>query len=544
VQERTARDAVSVDRGVGSCDQPSLACLLRLQRTAGNRVVARLVADHRDTRVRRAAHAMLPPARAAAGTLPSDTDEERKPPYSVRSAALADDMDEVFVDPDGTLKQIWTPSRGYIRHPHARYLDKTIGEDGRIGGWFKEGVFHYVVDERGRVLIAPRSVDPADPDGWALPHPTLIGGKDPKVLAAGEVEIRAGQIYRIDNYSGHYHPGRPSLRAAVTGFLRIRASAIHPDFRAESVHIDDLGFETRKPFRTLRTFPREFRTALRGLSTDVTRVRPRTEAFRAGVRTAGATAAGALVDLALMYVASKVKEKFDNAIIERELNKLAAEDIKRLAPDVKALLADKRQELKNLLSADSGAPIYLNVRFTISLVQTPKYNQYDGFSSSPDMVESPPVVKVGEVAYGREPLNAAPTHSMETSLGAAIFTTIVPYSRMLSPEEIAALENEPARPPIDGQRTRHAGDTEIREWLKRHPSDIGRLPVWDKARIIHRLLDGWVSDDDLQAIESVCKSVTDKKEMEEIDKAIRPRVKRLWSARQRMWLNRILDLQP
>jgi hypothetical protein len=44
-----------------------------------------------------------------------------------------------------------------------------------------------------------------------MPHPTLIGGRNPEVLAAGMVEFRGGRLYSIDNASGHFRPSNESL---------------------------------------------------------------------------------------------------------------------------------------------------------------------------------------------------------------------------------------------------------------------------------------------------------------------------------------------
>lgn len=48
----------------------------------------------------------------------------------------------------------------------------------------------------------------------ALPHPTLIGGKDPRVLTAGELVIKNGKIVEINNQTGHFRSDINSLRHA------------------------------------------------------------------------------------------------------------------------------------------------------------------------------------------------------------------------------------------------------------------------------------------------------------------------------------------
>ena len=89
------------------------------------------------------------------------------------------------------------------------------------------------------------------------------------------------------------------------------------------------------------------------------------------------------------------------------------------------------------------------------------------------------------------------------------------------------------------------GDSELREWLKGHSyDDIRKLPQFEKVRIISRLIDGWVSDDDLEAIEWVIKSIKDPQEMTAIVTEISPRVSELRFAKQRTRLQTALDTKP
>ena len=65
----------------------------------------------------------------------------------------------------------------------------------------------YVIDKDGNLIIGKR-----DPSGeFRMPHPTLIGGKDPKVLAAGTIEFSKGKIISVDNASGHFKPKASTL---------------------------------------------------------------------------------------------------------------------------------------------------------------------------------------------------------------------------------------------------------------------------------------------------------------------------------------------
>jgi hypothetical protein len=93
--------------------------------------------------------------------------------------------------------------------------------------------------------------------------------------------------------------------------------------------------------------------------------------------------------------------------------------------------------------------------------------------------------------------------------------------------------------------TRHlSGDSEMRTWITGHtPAQIAVLPVAEKKRLINRLLDGYVHDDDVAAIERICAAVTTAVEMENIDAGIRPRVSSL-NARQGGRVGAALSRRP
>lgn len=86
------------------------------------------------------------------------------------------------------------------------------------------GKFMYVVDLNGNIIIGTRA-------GGHMPHPTLIGGQDPMVKAAGIVDIRAGRIYFIDNASGHFRPSKSSLNSAKEAFESLRPKGFHLNFQ-------------------------------------------------------------------------------------------------------------------------------------------------------------------------------------------------------------------------------------------------------------------------------------------------------------------------
>lgn len=89
------------------------------------------------------------------------------------------------------------------------------------------------------------------------------------------------------------------------------------------------------------------------------------------------------------------------------------------------------------------------------------------------------------------------------------------------------------------------GDELIRKWIKHHDvAAIGRL-LWDeKSRMILRLLDGWVSNEDVEAIEKICGSVGNKGEMELIRSKANKVAKRLFFEKVRQRVQAALEREP
>lgn len=121
--------------------------------------------------------------------------------YHVVTGELAHDKK----DPD-----IYNPKTGYFKNPTASRLDKAAqGNAIYLDGKKANGQYTYVMNENGDIVFGKRS-NPNDSSKRA-PHPTLIGGKDPIVQAAGMMTFREGKIYSIDNNSGHYRPNIQSM---------------------------------------------------------------------------------------------------------------------------------------------------------------------------------------------------------------------------------------------------------------------------------------------------------------------------------------------
>ncbi|MFN8463909.1 MAG: hypothetical protein U0X20_00100 [Caldilineaceae bacterium] len=77
-------------------------------------------------------------------------------------------------------------------------------------------------------------------------------------------------------------------------------------------------------------------------------------------------------------------------------------------------------------------------------------------------------------------------------------------------------------------------DDEIRAWVAAHGlADIERLPATEKLRMILSVMRGWVSDDDIAAIQRILGSVSSAAEMTALRRAIEPHLSDLSSIGQR-----------
>lgn len=124
----------------------------------------------------------------------------------------------------------------YIRNPKTYILDASYvrGPGGKIeiNGVLANGEYMYVVDLENNIILGSRA--------GHMPHPTLIGGKNPRVQAAGMVDIRGGLIKEIDNVSGHYKPPGNTIAAAQRAFQnKLPAKSFHREFKGFVVFVPE-----------------------------------------------------------------------------------------------------------------------------------------------------------------------------------------------------------------------------------------------------------------------------------------------------------------
>ncbi len=116
----------------------------------------------------------------------------------------------------------------YVRNPTAHNIKDYVSEGSNyLGNKNMNGKYIYAVDMDGNIIIGTRG-------GQRMPHPTLIGGKNPQVQAAGMVEVRGGKIYSIDNASGHFKSSNGCLKTAEDAFGNLPQNIYSKDFKGFS----------------------------------------------------------------------------------------------------------------------------------------------------------------------------------------------------------------------------------------------------------------------------------------------------------------------
>ena len=85
------------------------------------------------------------------------------------------------------------------------------------------------MNSEGEMLIGTRC-NPNDPKKRS-PHPTLIGGKNPKAKCAGLIIAKHGKIHDINNQSGHFKPALKSMEVYVYPYMH-KLTKKHPNLFA------------------------------------------------------------------------------------------------------------------------------------------------------------------------------------------------------------------------------------------------------------------------------------------------------------------------
>jgi Domain of unknown function (DUF4157)/Lipase (class 3) len=97
---------------------------------------------------------------------------------------------------------------------------------------------------------------------------------------------------------------------------------------------------------------------------------------------------------------------------------------------------------------------------------------------------------------------------------------------------------------IENAASNWGGDAKARDFAESNKRTIPNYNASQLLEHLNRLLDGWVSDDDVQAFETICHGVKDPKIMTQIQATISPRLQELHSEHQRKWIEDAINLKP
>ena len=130
---------------------------------------------------------------------------------SMKSQSFAKKYSVVPIEHEKDIKNsyVYDSIVGYKKNPTAtNIIDAIKNNNVYLDGHKANGKFTYVLSEDGELIFGKRA---SRNKGQRSPHPSLIGGKNPKVQMAGMIDIRNGKVYDVDANSGHYRPNIKSL---------------------------------------------------------------------------------------------------------------------------------------------------------------------------------------------------------------------------------------------------------------------------------------------------------------------------------------------
>jgi len=169
-------------------------------------------------------------AKPAAGGVGADGDVnggagERKSQPFAGSYGVTPDMLQYDKD-----RGVYSDESGYTRNPTAVNARDNVRDGALVDheGKPMDGHYTYAVKENGELIIGERNGN--GKDGKATPHPTLVGGKEPRVKVAGMVTMSNGKIVKYDNESGHFKPNGLSMPEADKAFSQLPESVFHRNF--------------------------------------------------------------------------------------------------------------------------------------------------------------------------------------------------------------------------------------------------------------------------------------------------------------------------
>ena len=140
------------------------------------------------------------------GTRPTEASQPYASSYGVTPEMLQFDID----------RGVYNGS--YERNPTAKNIYDAINGEYIISAR-RDRYLTYVIDMDDNIIVAERNGNSFG--GKATPHPTLIGGKNPRVKFAGILHLNSGKIISYDHMSGHYKPNIKSMNVAKKAFSKL-----------------------------------------------------------------------------------------------------------------------------------------------------------------------------------------------------------------------------------------------------------------------------------------------------------------------------------
>ncbi len=140
------------------------------------------------------------------GTKPTEASQQYAKSYGVTPEMLKFDID----------RGVYNGS--YEKNPTAKNIYDVINGEYIISAK-RDRYLTYVIDMNDNIIVAERNGNGFG--GKATPHPTLIGGKNPRVKFAGILHLEGGKITSYDHMSGHYKPNIKSMSVAKKAFDKL-----------------------------------------------------------------------------------------------------------------------------------------------------------------------------------------------------------------------------------------------------------------------------------------------------------------------------------
>jgi hypothetical protein len=88
-------------------------------------------------------------------------------------------------------------------------------------------------------------------------------------------------------------------------------------------------------------------------------------------------------------------------------------------------------------------------------------------------------------------------------------------------------------------------DDQVRDWVSRsNAADMVVVATATKVRMVDSLMDGWISDQDVAALESICATARPGDQADAVRAAVESRIGSMWGSAQKARLQAAIDAMP